>query len=154
MKRKILALLASAAMCVSMAACGTSDSGAGESSPAASTVSSHSEPQAPDLSGDWKQVNGNSDDSYQMATIADDVIEIYWVTESTDTKSLYWAGSFIAPETADEPYTWESVNDTEKTASALMASGDETKTFTYQDGQISYDVSALGMTQTVKLEKQ
>ena len=70
------------------------------------------------------------------------------------TISLYWTGSFVAPETADEPYTWESANDTENTGSALLASGDETKTFTYQDGQISYDVSAMGMTQTVRLEKQ
>lgn len=111
-------------------------------------------PAAPDLTGDWKQVNAASEDSYQVATIQGDTIEIYWVTESAETKSLYWAGTFVAPETADEPYTWESANDTEKTDSALLASGDETKTFTYQDGQISYDVSAMGMTQTVRLEKQ
>lgn len=154
MKQKILVLLLGAALCLSLVACGGSESGTEASTPAASSVASQSEPQPPDLSGEWKQVNANSEDSYQSATIADDVIEIYWVTESTDTKSLYWAGSFVAPETADEPYTWDSVNDTEKTGSALLASGDETKTFTYQDGQISYDVSALGMTQTVKLEKQ
>ena len=46
------------------------------------------------------------------------------------------------------------VNDTEKTDSALLASGDETKTFTYSDGQITYDVTAMGITETVKLEKQ
>lgn len=154
MKQKILVLLLGAALCFSLAACGGTESESVASVPAASSVASQSEPQPPDLSGEWKQVNANSEDSYQSATIAEDVIEIYWVTESTDTKSLYWAGSFVAPETADEPYTWDSVNDTEKTGSALLASGDETKTFTYQDGQISYDVSALGMTQTVKLEKQ
>ena len=154
MKQKILVLLLGAALCFSLTACGGTESESVASAPATSSVSSQSEPQPPDLSGEWKQVNSNSEDSYQSATITGDVIEIYWVTESTDTKSLYWAGSFVAPETADEPYTWDSVNGTEKTGSALRGSGDGTKTFTYQDGQISYDVSAMGMTQTVKLEKQ
>lgn len=154
MKRKIFVLLLGAALCLSMVACGGSGNSAGASGSTAGDSSTQSAPAAPDLSGDWKQVNANSEDSYQEATISGDVIEIYWVSASTDTKSLYWAGSFVAPETADEPYTWDSVNDTEKTGSALMASGDETKTFTYEDGQLSYEVSALGMTQTVKLEKQ
>ncbi len=158
MNRKILALAAGAALCLSLAACaqtgqtspaGANSAGASVSAPASQTA----EPAAPDLSGEWKQVDGNSEDTYQTATIAGDTIEIYWVMESEGTQALYWAGSFTAPETADEPYTWESVNDTEKTASALLASGDKTKTFTYQDGQILYDVSAFGVTETVKLEK-
>ena len=60
----------------------------------------------------------------------------------------------MAPEIAEEPYTWDSVNDKEKTDSAILASGDDTKTFTYKDGQLSYSVSAMGNTQTVRLEKQ
>ena len=141
-------------LCLSLSACGGAPSGAAPASGGSAAAASSSAPAAPDLTGDWKQVNAASEDSYQVATIQGDTIEIYWVTESADTKSLYWAGTFVAPETADEPYTWESANDTEKTGSALLASGDETKTFTYQDGQISYDVSAMGMTQTVRLEKQ
>ena len=73
--------------------------------------------------------------------------------EEDDTKALYWAGTFVAPETADEPYTWDSENDKEKTDMALLASGDDTKTFTYENGQLSYDASMMGVTQTVKLEK-
>ena len=105
-----------------------------------------------DLTGEWKQSNSNSEDSYQTATISGDVIEVYWVTESTSTKSLYWAGSFVAPSAGGD-YSWDSANDTEKTSSALLASGDATKTFTYSDGKLSYSVSALGVTQTVELEK-
>ena len=154
MKLRIFSLMLCAALCLSLSACGGAPSGAAPASGGSAAAASSSAPAAPDLTGDWKQVNAASDDSYQVATIQGDTIEIYWVTESADTKSLYWAGTFVAPETADEPYTWESANDTEKTGSALLASGDETKTFTYQDGQISYDVSAMGMTQTVRLEKQ
>ena len=87
----------------------------------------------PDLVGEWKQTNSNAEDAWQAATIA---------------------GSFEAPTTADEPYTWESENDKDQTDMAILASGDDTKTFTYQDGVISYEVSAMGVTQTVKLEKQ
>ena len=107
-----------------------------------------------DLTGEWKQVNGNSEDNYQRAIIQDGQIEIHWVFESDDSESLYWVGTYVAPETVEEPYTWDSENDKEKTGSALLASGDDTKTFTYEDGQLSYSVSAMGNTQTVKLEKQ
>lgn len=109
-------------------------------------------PQPPDLTGEWVQVNSDSEDSYQTATITADTITVNW--NASDTTALYWAGSFEAPTTADEPYTWDSANDTEQTANALLASPDETKTFTYEDGQISYSVSAMGVTTTVKLEKK
>lgn len=134
---KTCAIILSVALLLSLAACGSSKTA---SVPA-------------DLSGDWKQVNSASDTSYQVATISGDVIEIYWYDEEGETKALYWAGSFEAPPTGDEPYTWESVNDKSKTDTALLASGDDVKTFTYQNGQISYSVSAMGVTTTVKLEK-
>ncbi|MDD2402528.1 MAG: hypothetical protein PHD60_10070 [Clostridia bacterium] len=108
----------------------------------------------PDLTGEWKQANSKSKDSYQAATISGDIIEIYWVSDNGDTKSLYWAGSFIYPTTADEPYIWNSENDHSKTDSAMLASNADTKTMTYQNGVLSYEVSALGTTTKVKLEKQ
>ena len=73
-----------------------------------------------DLSGEWKQVNSKSEDSYQEATIQDNVIEINWVSDGGDTKSLYWSGTYEAPTEATESYTWDSVNDTSKTANALL----------------------------------
>lgn len=107
----------------------------------------------PDLTGQWEMVNKEIGEyaAYQTATITDDTITIYWVTG--DTKALYWAGTFTPPTTADEPYTWESANDTEQTSSALLASSDATKVFTYQDGQLSFDASAMGVTKTFRMEK-
>ncbi|TMU87124.1 hypothetical protein FGG79_03010 [Bacillus sp. BHET2] len=122
-----------------------------------STSSENSEKtskQIPELTGEWKQTNSKSSDAYQAATINNDTIEIYWVSDNGDTKSLYWAGSFTAPTTADEPYTWDSESDHSKTENAMLASSDDTKTMTYQDGVLSYEVSALGTTTKVKLEKQ
>lgn len=108
----------------------------------------------PDLSGQWKQVNSESDDNYQGAIIDDDRIEIYWVSNNGDTRSLYWSGSFDEPDTADEPYSWKSKNNTGRTANAIMASQDETKEFTYENNQISYSSSILGTTTKVRLEKE
>lgn len=112
------------------------------------------EKQIPDLTGEWKQENSKSDKSYQVATISGDTITIYWVSDNGDTKSLYWAGSFVAPTTADEPYSWTSKNDHSKTESALLASSDDTKAMKYQNGVLSYEASAMGTTTTIKLKKQ
>lgn len=116
--------------------------------------SNASEKQIPDLIGEWKQENSKSDDSYQAATITGDTITIYWVSDNGDTKSLYWAGSFDAPTTTNEPYSWDSKNDHSKTENSLLASGDDTKTITYQNGILSYEASAMGTTTVVKLKKQ
>ncbi|MGH4051967.1 MAG: hypothetical protein ACREVX_11580 [Clostridium sp.] len=106
------------------------------------------------MTGEWKQSNSKSDDTYQAATISGDTIEIYWVSDNGDTKSLYWTGTFVAPTTADEPYIWASKNDHSKTDSAMLASSDDTKNMTYQNGVLSYEASAMGTTTKVKLEKQ
>ena len=110
--------------------------------------------QIPDLTGEWKQDNSKSEDSYQAATVTVDTIEIYWVSDNGDTKSLYWAGSFTAPTSSDEPYTWSSINDHSKTEIAMLASSDDTKSITYENGLLSYQASAMRTTTTIKLKKQ
>lgn len=155
MKKKILTAMIAAALLAMLTACGGTASTSTDNGSAQNTASQKAEEKQPaDLTGDWKQVNSSSDDSYQQATISGDTIEIYWVSDNGDSKSLYWAGSFEAPTTADEPYSWESKNDHDKTDSALMASSDDTKKFTYEKNQISYEASAMGTTTTIRLEKQ
>lgn len=150
MKKRMLALVFACFMLtLPLTACGGNASNSADADAAAQQEEA---PQPSDLTGEWVQVNSNAEDSYQTATITDDTITVNWVMP--DTTALYWAGSFEAPTTADEPYTWDSANDTDQTANALLASPDETKTFTYEDGQISYSVSAMGVTTTVKLEKK
>ena len=155
MKKKILTAMIAAALLAMLTACGGTASTSTDNGSAQNTASQKAEEKQPaDLTGDWKQVNSSSDDSYQQATISGDTIEIYWVSDNGDSKSLYWAGSFEAPTSADEPYSWESKNDHDKTDSALMSSSDDTKKFTYEKNQISYEASALGTTTTIRLEKQ
>ena len=144
MKKLLYIALSAGLMLGMLTACGEPKQDEPETDPAT----------PPDLVGEWKQTNSDAEDAWQAATISGDATEVYWVSDNRDTKALYWAGSFDAPTTADEPYTWESENDKDQTDMAILASGDDTKTFTYQGGVISYEVSAMGVTQTVKLEKQ
>ena len=128
MKKRILSMLLVGAMAISLSACDTSD-------------------ERIDLSGNWEQEG--KEDSYQAGYISEDMIEIFWIFDGT--KALYWSGSYEAPTDNVKEYSWESENNKEKTDSALLASGDDFKTFTYQDGKISYDVSVQGVTRTITL---
>lgn len=150
--KRAWALILAVLLVFSLCACGSSSGEQAATAPG--TEEASQEPATPpDLTGQWEMVNkeGGEDAAYQTATITDDTITIYWVTG--DTKALYWAGTFTPPNTADEPYTWESANDTEQTSTALLASSDATKVFTYQDGQLSFEASAMGVTKTVRMEK-
>ena len=141
--KKLFTLLMAVILCFAMAACGSSNETA-QDTPA--------EPL--DLTGTWSQVNSNSDDTWQEAVIENNTITINWVSDGGDTKSLYWAGSYDAPTEAAKEYTWTSNNDHDQTGSALLASSAETKEFTYKDGQLTYEASAMGSTTTVRLEKK
>lgn len=142
--KKCIGIMSATLLVSMLAACGGSTGNAAKQEP----------PTPPDLTGEWKQTNSNSEDAWQSAEIAGDTIEVYWVSDNGETKALYWAGTYTAPTTADEPYTWQSQNDKDKTGTALLASGDDEKKFSYADGVLSYEVSAMGVTQTVKLKKE
>ena len=101
------------------------------------------------LVGDWKEDTDNS--SYFYAIIAGNTIEIY--IQSDNTRSLYWAGSYAEPAEPAKTYSWVSENDFTKTRSAMMASGDETKEFTYEDGVLSFYSKIMGVEATRKLKK-
>jgi len=159
-RRKSLLAVTVALACLSLAACGSAspESPVTSTQPAASTPSANAtsleapQPTILDLTGEWKQTNSNATDSWQDAVITVNTIEINWVTDNGDTKSLYWAGSFVPPTAPGDSYSWDSENDHSKTDPALMASGDDIKTFTYSAGVLSWQASALGSTMTVKAQ--
>ena len=105
-----------------------------------------------DLTGNWRQVDAVETETYQFATIADGVLDIYWFIPDTGVM-LHWAGTYDAPTDPAETYSWESANDTTRTASALMASGDAAKTISYENGKLSYTAAAFGMETTIQLER-
>ena len=145
--KKIIAVVLACAFALCLAGCSSGSSSSGGAS--ASSSSAPAEPLS--LDGTWKQTNSNSESSWQEAVIEGNTITVNWV--STDSKSLYWAGSYDAPTTTDDKYSWTSVNDKEQTSRAMLASGADTKEFSYENGVLSYEASAMGSTVTVKLER-
>ena len=105
--------------------------------------------EPPILTGDWKEKGNGS--SYHYAIITDNAMEIYAV--SGNTRSLYWAGTFTPPETAEEPYTWESDADQVKMNNQLFTSSLDKKEFTYDKGTISYTSSIMGIETKRQLTK-
>ena len=106
-----------------------------------------------DLTGNWAQKEKEGSDSFQAGYIEDGIIELFWIMDGGDTHMLYWSGSYVAPTSTEDEYTWESVNDKIKTDSALMASTQDSKTFKYKNGELSYDVSIMGESGTITLVK-
>lgn len=116
---------------------------------ALSACGGSAEPATPaDLSGDWSAKEPIS----MWATITEDEISVYWFDEAAESKSLYWAGSYTPPTEPGE-FSWTSINDKDQTDSALLASGVDEKVFTYKDGEISYSVTRMGTTSTVRLKR-
>jgi hypothetical protein len=130
-----------------------SDSNAGSSS-APSAEATPEAAAAPDFAGTWKQTNSGSDDAYQAAVITGDTITVNWVSDGGDTESIFWVGTFTPPADDASPYTWTSTRDAAATDSAMLASTDDSKDFTFEDGEVSYKASLMGTTTTVRLEKE
>lgn len=107
----------------------------------------------PDLIGEWREANG-SEDAYHGIRVFGRTIEVYWISDGGNNKTLYWAGTFDPPADGKEPYTWVSQNDTNRTSAAVLASGDSVKEFSYRNGKLSYSASVLGVTQTIEAEKK
>lgn len=101
-----------------------------------------------DLSGSWKEENATAANTYQIAYVSGDEIEIYWVMENETQAGLYWSGTYTAPADSKTPYTWTSNNNTDKTSNSIYASPDPTKEFTFSEDKISYEVSVMGVTKT------
>ncbi|MFT3860576.1 hypothetical protein [Micropruina sp.] len=154
---KPLAITVASAALVALAGC---------SSPAATPVPSVSaapagtdspaptaKPQPLNLTGKCKQTNSNTEDAWQAITIKAHTIEIHWVSDGGDTKSVYWVGTFTAPQTTEDTYAWTSKRDRKKTDNALLASTSKTKAFSYAGGVLGYEVSLMGTTTTVKAER-
>lgn len=156
---KRLIVPASLAVILTLTGCSatnSADASAGTSAPS-NTASSTPTPKPVvirDLTGNWKQNNSSSSDGWMTATIDGDTITANFVTDSGDTTSLFWVGTFTPPTDDTSPYTWTSTRDTAATDSALLASTDPTKDFTYENDELSFPVSIAGSTATVRLSKQ
>lgn len=106
----------------------------------------------PDLTGNWAS-GVNTNNIYYTATIADSEIDV--MMHVGDAEGLFWKGTYEAPKTNDEPYTWTSTAiPTNDGQFYLLKSPDSTKDFTYENNTISFDISVLGLVTHVVMERQ
>ena len=147
MKKRFLALLLCGMLAVSVTACGGNSEAPKNKSEVKEEVK-----EPTDLTGTWKSVE--NDGAWMEAVISDNAIEINWVSDGGDTKSIYWVGTYEAPTEYVEEYSWTSERDKEKTDSAILASTDDTKDFSYAKETLSYEASAMGTTKKVELTRE
>ena len=150
--KKLLSLALIGTLALSLTACG-SGSSKDNSSSNGKTVTKKEEKKEPlDLMGTWQcdPVDG----TYLKATISNDVIEIDWIFVEENKSAIYWVGSYDAPTTDTNEYSWVSNNDHEQTETSILASTDDTKEFTYNNGVISFAASMQGVSKTFELKKQ
>lgn len=160
MHKKPIATAIAAILALGLGACGNTNS-APASSTTGSTQSQTAQPtetesaeQPANLIGTWKQTNSNSADTWMEAEITADTITIQWVSDNGDTKSLYWKGTYTAPDKAGD-WKWTSQGDTAAMQASLLGSQDATKDFTYTETDgVSWETTAMGTTVTVKTAKQ
>ena len=156
MKKRIVALLIAGTMALSLSACGggsSSDKSDSKQNETTQETKKEEEKAPVDLAGTWK--SEDNDGSWMEAVIADDTITVNWVSDNGDTTAIYWVGTYQAPTEYIEEYSWTSERNKEQTDSALLASTDDTKDFTYSDAtkELSYQVTMSGVTTTVQLTK-
>lgn len=129
----------------------------GPDSSSSDQISAGQESTVSDLTGVWsdKTVETvDSEDTWMEAVITEGTISIDWVSDGGDTRWIYWVGTFDSKIEGALPQKVFSERNAEETDRALLASSDDTKEFTFEDGQLSYSQSALGQTRKIVLEKQ
>ena len=102
------------------------------------------------IDGAYVKEGYDPDGSYMAAIIRNDVIDVYWMENRGQTIALYWSGTFVQPSGTDE-YSFDSVNNTEKTASSVLASNDPSKSIRVKNGTISFDVAVSGEPTTIRM---
>jgi hypothetical protein len=139
--KKLISLLAVVLVAISLSACQSSGSGSDASkAPTSSVASSAPTKEAPvSLNGSWKAEG-------LEAVVDADGIEISIV--SADSTSLYWKGTFV---TGTDKIT--SIGDREALDGSMLGSQDSDKVFNIDGDQITFKMSMMGTTKTIKLQR-
>ena len=151
MKKLIFCALLTA-MLFSLTACG----GGPDTEAPASQPEPAPEPEVHllDLTGQWKEADPAFEGAYYGAVIYGDKIELHRVSGGGGTRYLYWAGSYVPPETEEETYAWTSQVGGRRTDSEAIAAAEVSKDFAYEDGRLSCTVKDDGTERTLLMERE
>lgn len=115
------------------------------------TSASSAPAQGPvNLTGHWHQTDSGIPEAQMSAEITDNHIVI--TLEMGHTKGTYWSGTFDA-SSPDPAFTFVSTGDLEIMKSSLFGSGESSKKFTYENGDITYEFSIMDISTVVHLSK-
>ncbi|MGP6173643.1 hypothetical protein [Corynebacterium sp. A21] len=149
--RKILVSVTAAALAISGTAVAHAQSSLSSLS-SSSAVAPTPTPKVEDLSGVWVQKGTSGEDNWMEAVIDQDTISIDWVSGGGDTHAIYWIGTFDS-ELGGNGASFLSERDIEATAGAWLASMDTSKEFSFENGELSFSRSVMGITTTIRMEK-
>lgn len=105
-----------------------------------------------DVSGHWHQSQSGIPGAVMDAYISDGKIRIN-VTMSESTNGIYWQGTFDPTTAVVKKFSVTSIGDTAAMAVSMYASQDSTKTFTYDNGDLSFPYSIMGVSTVVHLTR-
>lgn len=100
------------------------------------------------LDGTWLSTDK---DIVMSAEVVDETIKIFWQAE--DVKGLYWAGDFDTPTSVKDGELISSTADRAELDMSIFGSGAKSKTFKYDDNQLSFDFEAMGVSKTIHLKR-
>lgn len=138
--RKTLAILGTAVSISTLAACGGSHYASDNKNPSS-------------LIGEWHQTNSNPD-GWMTASISANSIQVD--LRGRDSKSIFWMGSFDTNRKPVGKFKIVSIPDPDARYTmkkSLMASNEPKKTFTYNNGDLSFEFSMAGTSKTIHLSK-
>jgi len=133
--RKFLALLAMIVSISALAACGNSHG---------------ANPNPASLTGEWHQVNSNAD-GWMTASISGESIQVN--LRSRSSSSIFWMGSFDTSRKPVGKFKVVSLGDQDAMKWQITASTEPKKTFTYDNGVLSFKFSAMGSSTIVHMIK-
>lgn len=99
-------------------------------------------PETEDLSGAW-----SSED--MSAVVEGNELSIFW--DDGETRALYWKGDIPESIISGDPFV--SAGDTDAMDNSLLGSLDDRKAFIYENGELSFDLTVMGVTQTITMTK-
>lgn len=105
-------------------------------------------PEPENLSGKWS-TSEKDGPSFEAEVTANHITINYTDPEQPDYSALYWDGTFETPDNG----VVQSVGNTEEMESALLASQDASKAFSYKDDKLSFKFSAMGVSQVIHLRR-
>lgn len=132
MRSKVLALLAIVVSVFLLASCGSSHGASVNKNPSS-------------FSGEWRQVN-SSPDGWMTASISGESIQVD--LRGRDSTTLFWMGTFHTNKKPVGKFKVVSLGDQDAMASAIFASTEKRKTFSYNNGVLSF-VFSMGKSSAV-----